>query len=100
MDLYALAMRHSVNGEIFRASLDRVTQHRKVALTPLASVLIGYSEIGQARWGAWLKKQRLETTLPTEFSVVLDYVVAFADPIITSQSGGRGTWDPERRRWA
>ena len=87
VDLYALAMRHSVNGEIFRASLDRVTQHRKVALTPLASVLMGYAEIGQARWGAWLKKQRLETSIPAEFAAVLDYVVSFVDPIIARQLG-------------
>jgi predicted nucleotidyltransferase component of viral defense system len=99
VDLYALAMRHPVNGAIFRASLDRVAQHRKVALTPLASLLMGYSEIGQARWGAWLKKQRLETTIPTEFSAVLDYVVSFADPVIANQSEGRGIWDPGQRRW-
>lgn len=99
VDLYALATRHSVNGATFRASLDRVAQYRKVALTPLFSVLNGYSELGQARWSAWLKKQRLETTLPTEFSSVLDYVISFADPIITNQSENRGTWDPEQRRW-
>ena len=99
VDLYALAMRHPVNGATFRASLDRVAQYRKVALTPLASVLIGYSEIGQARWGAWLRKQRLETTIPAEFSAVLDYIVSFVDPIISSQLGDRGTWDPAQRRW-
>jgi hypothetical protein len=29
----------------------------------------------------------------------LDYVVSFADPIIANQSGSRGAWDPEQRRW-
>jgi hypothetical protein len=99
VDIYALAMRHPVDGATFRASLDRVAQYRKVALAPLASVLIGYSELGQARWSAWLRKQRLETAIPTEFAVVLDYVVSFADPIIANQSGSRGAWDPEQRRW-
>lgn len=97
--LYALAMRHPVNGATFRAALDRVAQYRKVTLTPLASVLVGYSEIGQARWVAWLRKQRLETTIPTEFSVVLDYIVSFADPIISSRQSDRGIWDPGLRRW-
>jgi predicted nucleotidyltransferase component of viral defense system len=99
VDIYALAMRHPVDGATFRASLDRVAQYRKLALAPLASVLIGYSELGQARWSAWLRKQRLETAIPTEFAVVLDYVVSFADPIIANQSGSRGAWDPEQRRW-
>jgi hypothetical protein len=98
VDIYVLAMRHPVDGATFRASLDRVAQYRKVALAPLASVLVGYSELGQARWSAWLRKQRLETTVPTEFAVVLDYVISFADPVIADQSL-LGVWDPERRRW-
>jgi len=99
VDLYALAMRHPVSGATFRASLDRVAQHRKLSLTPLASVLAGYSEIAQARWVAWLRKQGLESTIPVEFSAVLDYLVAFADPIISRQMMDIGTWDPEQRHW-
>jgi len=98
VDIYALAMRHPVDGAIFRASLDRVAQYRKISLAPLTSVLVGYSELGQARWSAWLRKQRLETTMPAEFAVVLEYVISFADPVITNQSGLH-VWDPERRRW-
>lgn len=45
-------------GATFRVSLDRVAQHRKLTLTPLASVLVGYSESAQARWVAWLRKHR------------------------------------------
>jgi predicted nucleotidyltransferase component of viral defense system len=78
LDLYALANRHRVSGTTFRASLDRVAQYRKLTLEPLTTVLVGYSELAQARWIAWLKKQRLESTIPTEFSAVLDYIVAFA----------------------
>lgn len=99
VDLYALGMRHPVDGATFRASLDRVAQYRKVTLTPLASVLMGYPELAQARWSAWLRKQRLETTIPAQFSVVIDYVVSFADPIIANQSKARGVWNPEHCRW-
>jgi hypothetical protein len=35
-----------------------VAQHRKLTLTPLASVLVGYSESAQARWVAWLRMQQ------------------------------------------
>jgi predicted nucleotidyltransferase component of viral defense system len=99
VDVYALAMRHPVNGATFRTSLDRVAQHRKIDLVPLSSVLAGYSQIAQPRWAAWLRKQRLEKTVPTEFSAVLDFVVSFAEPIISGQVGNRGTWDPVVRRW-
>jgi hypothetical protein len=97
VDLYALAMRHRVSGATFRVSLDRVAQHRKLILEPLASVLAGYPEIAQARWVAWLRKQRLESTIPIEFSAVLDYLFAFADLIISRQETDLGTWNPEQR---
>jgi hypothetical protein len=98
-DLYALAMRHRVSSATFRTSLYRVAQYRKLTLAPLASVLAGYSEIAQARWAAWLRKQRLESTISAEFSAVLDYVVAFADPVISRQVTDGGTWDPVQRQW-
>jgi nucleotidyltransferase AbiEii toxin of type IV toxin-antitoxin system len=99
VDLYSLAMRHPVNSATLRTALDRVAQHRELALAPLASVLVGYAEIAQTRWAAWLRKQRLETTIPAEFSTVLGYVVSFADPIISGDACGLGTWDPMLRRW-
>jgi hypothetical protein len=99
VDLYALARLHRVNGATFRASLDRVAQYRKLSLVPLASVLVGYAEIAQARWAAWLRRQKLETTIPGEFSVVLDRIVSFADPIISGQAQDRASWDPVQRRW-
>ncbi len=85
VDLYSLANRHRVSGSTFRVSLDRVAQYRKLTLAPLASLLVGYSGLAQTRWIAWLRKQRLESTIPPEFSAVLDYVVEFADPIIADR---------------
>jgi hypothetical protein len=43
-------------------------------------------------------KQRLETAIPPEFAVVLDYVISFTDPVITDQSG-LGVWNHKRRQW-
>lgn len=99
VDLYTLEMRHEVDSATFRSWLDRVAQYRKLTLVPLVSVLVGYSEIAQARWVAWLRKQRLETTIPAQFSTVLEYVVSFADPIIGDQVNREGIWDPAQRRW-
>jgi len=88
-----------VNSATFRASLDRVSQYRKLTLAPLASVLDGYAEIAQSRWAAWLRKQRLEATIPIEFSSVLENVISFADPIIIDEADGSRTWEPMHRRW-
>lgn len=99
VDLYSLGQRHPVDSVTFRESLDRVARYRKLTLEPLASVLVGYSEVAQTRWAAWLRKQRLEAKIPIEFSTVLEYVISFADPIISGQVGVRSAWDSLRRRW-
>lgn len=98
VDLYVLAQRHDIDGDTLRASLLRVAEHRAITLSSLKSSLAGYEEIAQARWAAWVKKQRLESTIPTQFSLVLEYVTEFADPVIEGAVATR-SWDPTRRRW-
>jgi hypothetical protein len=98
VNLSLLAARRPVNNTKFRAALDRVAQYRKLTLVPLVSVLVGYSEIAQTRWAAWLRKQRPEASIPIEFSAVLDYIVSFADPIISSHVSGLETWGPAQRQ--
>jgi molybdate-binding protein len=56
VDLYSLANRHRVSGTTFRASLDRVAQHRKLTLAPLASLLVGYSELAPGAVGCVAQK--------------------------------------------
>ena len=99
VDIYTLVQRHAIDGATFLASLGRVSQYRKLVLLSLESVLAGYAEIAQPRWAAWIRKQRLAGAIPTEFSAVLESVIAFADPIIVAQAAGNSTWDPAHRRW-
>jgi hypothetical protein len=35
-------------------------------------MLADYAPLAQQRWLAWLKKQRIESRVPAEFSIVLD----------------------------
>jgi hypothetical protein len=60
--------------------------------TSLKTALADFPEIAQQRWAAWLKKQKMETVIPTEFSAALDLVISFADPVL---AGDRiaGRWD-------
>jgi hypothetical protein len=75
-----------------------VAQFRSAEFAPLQTALKGYAKIAETRWRAWLRKQRLESTIPTNFSIVLEQLVSFADPLI---SGGdaQGIWNPVQGKW-
>ena len=79
LDVYVLITRHSVEAGTMRSSMQRVAQHRGIALIPLGSLLADYPRIAQQRWSTWLRKLRLDATVPTEFSAVLEAVISFAD---------------------
>jgi predicted nucleotidyltransferase component of viral defense system len=98
VDIYALVRRHGTAAETLQTSLIRVAQYRGTALASLHSVLAGYAEFAQQRWLAWLRKNRLESTIPTDFSSVLDQVRKFADPVIVGEVIGKD-WDPVKGIW-
>ncbi len=80
------------------ASVRDVAEHRRVELAPLARALDGYGDIGQQRWAAWRRKQRLDDRLPESFDEVVCTVSAFADPAI-SATAASSSWDPAHRAW-
>lgn len=98
VDIYMLVQRHPIDGRRLQQSMSRVSSHRDVTLSPLRVVLEGYEEVAQARWLAWLKKQRLDTAIPNDFSAVLDVVESFSDPLIANNSVQ--SWSPSTRKWA
>jgi hypothetical protein len=98
VDIYMLVQRHPIDGRRLQQSMSRVSSHREVTLSPLRVVLEGYEEVAQARWLAWLKKQRLDTAIPNDFSAVLDVVESFSDPLIANNSVQ--SWSPSTRKWA
>ena len=98
LDLYVLIRRHGVETRTLRTSMQRVAQYRGVPLSPLESTLIGFPEIAQSRWLAWLRKQRLESAAPEDFATVLELVVSFADPVL-SDDQTMTSWNPLERVW-
>lgn len=98
VDIYSLVQRHSIQGQTLKKSLVRVAEHRDVTLASMRVMLADYPPIAQQRWQAWLKKQRIESTVSGEFSDVLDVVVSFADPAIASELTAFD-WDPVKQRW-
>ena len=98
LDLYVLIRRHGVEARTLRASMQSVAQYRGIPLSPLESTLIGFPEIAQNRWLAWLRKQRLESAAPEDFATVLELVVSFADPVL-SDAQTMTSWNPLEKVW-
>lgn len=98
-DVYLLSRRHPLAGAELSDSIRQVARHRQVELVPLGRVLDGYGEIGQARWAAWRRKQRLEDRLPDQFAEVVSAVVTFADPAVSGNVRGL-SWDPSAGSWS
>ncbi len=98
-DIYMLVRHHAINGSELAHAIRRVADHRKVRLRPLAQALDDYGQIGQQRWTAWRRRQRLEDRLPEQFGDVVEAAIDFADPAILGSAESR-SWDPTRRTWS
>jgi|SRR5580658_6779264 hypothetical protein len=98
-DVYLLSRRHPVDGTALVEAVRRVASHRQTTLTPLAQILDGYGEIGQSRWAAWVRRQRIEARVPERFAELVLAVLQFADPAVTGSAAGR-VWDPTSGTWS
>jgi len=97
-DVCLLSRHHAVDGTELVGSIQQVASHRQVELVSLAQVLKGYGEIGQRRWSAWRRKQKLEDRLPERFGDVVAAVVIFGEPTIDGSARGH-RWDPSGGVW-
>ena len=99
LDLYVLIRRHAVDAQTLRTSMEHVAQYRGVPLSPLRLALAGFPEFAQSRWFAWLRKQRLEPSAPAEFATVIEFVISFADPLISNDPSAT-QWNPFQGAWS
>jgi hypothetical protein len=98
-DIYMLARHHAIDGSELARAVRRVAEHREVQLLPLAQTLDDYGQIGQQRWTAWRRRQRLENRLPEQFGDVVATVTDFADPAILGFAEAR-SWEPTTCKWS
>jgi predicted nucleotidyltransferase component of viral defense system len=98
VDIYVLTGRFAIKAQALKSSMQRVAQFRNAELALLRTALEGYAAIAQTRWRVWLRKQHLDNSIPTDFSIVLERVVSFADPLIV-QGGVQGDWHPIQGKW-
>jgi Nucleotidyl transferase AbiEii toxin, Type IV TA system len=97
-DIYLLTGIHAVSADVARKSIRTVAGHRNVTLRPLYVAQVGYADLGQAKWAAWRRKQKLDKVLPEQFRDVLAAVWAFTDPLLEPDAAN-ATWHRLARQW-
>jgi hypothetical protein len=98
-DIYLLSSRQPVAGVDLQQALSAVATGREVTLVPLDNRLRGYPSLAQRRWATWIRKYRLNGTVPDDFSQALKQICAFADPAIRG-TVARHSWHPHEQTWA
>ncbi|WP_454296060.1 hypothetical protein [Salana multivorans] len=69
-----------------------MARYRGVPLGPIAPIVVGYGPIGQARWAAWRRKERLEDICEADLDQQMALVASYLDPVF-----GRGDAEPHAR---
>lgn len=86
IDIVQLARRHPIDPHQLLESARAVARYRKVELRPVAPVVVGYGEIGQPKWAAWRRKERLEEISESRLDDQMAKVAAVLDPVFSSGS--------------
>lgn len=97
-DIWSLSRQHPINADDLTQAIDEVARHRSATIRPLADVLGGFAELGQARWLHWRRRSNSDH-LPEQFAPALQVVIDFADPVLADRVAGRA-WDPDIGVWA
>jgi len=82
VDIVQLA-RQGINADELLRSARAVARHRGVTLEPVAPHVVGYGQIGQAKWAAWRRKERLEAVCEADLDKQLALVASYLDPVFS-----------------
>ncbi len=82
VDIVQLA-KQGINSDELLRSARAVAHYRGVALEPIAPHIIGYGQIGQAKWAAWRRKERLETICEADLDQQMTLVASYLDPVFS-----------------
>jgi hypothetical protein len=84
VDIVQLARQHGLDPDKLRPAALAVARYRRVQLAPIAPVVVGYGEIGQAKWAAWRRKEGLEAISEPDLDDQMAAVAAILDPIFAT----------------
>ncbi|MFC4242245.1 nucleotidyl transferase AbiEii/AbiGii toxin family protein [Gryllotalpicola reticulitermitis] len=80
VDIVQLAQQGFDADELLR-SARAVASYRGLALEPVAPHLAGYGGVGQVKWAAWRRKEKLEAVCEENLDRQVALVASFLDPI-------------------
>ncbi len=76
--------RQGFDPEELRKSAKAIAQYRGVHLEPVETHLKGYAAIGQSKWAAWRRKERLEEISEANLDDQIALVANYLDPVFRS----------------
>lgn len=82
VDIVQLA-RQGIDTEELLRSAQAVARYRGVTLEPIAPYVVGYGRVGQAKWAAWRRKERLEEACEADLDKQMTLVVSYLDPVFS-----------------
>lgn len=86
VDIVQLA-RNGVDADELLRSARAVARYRGVMLEPVGPHLIGYGEVGQAKWAAWRRKEGLEAVCEASLDEQMELVALSLDPVFALGPG-------------
>ncbi|MFT3970155.1 MAG: nucleotidyl transferase AbiEii/AbiGii toxin family protein [Micropruina sp.] len=84
-------VRQGIDTDELLRSARAVAHYRGVTLEPIAPHMVGYGTVGQAKWAAWRRKERLEAVCEADLDEQLALVASYLDPVFS-----RGDAPPPR----
>jgi hypothetical protein len=80
-DLLLLTDAHTVGAAVLLQAIAATAGHRQTPLRPLREVLTELGRRRQADWQRYLTRAGLHDKLPDEYSVAIEQIADFADPL-------------------
>lgn len=80
VDIVQLA-RQGIDADELLRSARAVARYRGVALEPITPHIVGYGQIGQVKWAAWRRKERLEDICEADLEQQMALVASYVDPV-------------------
>lgn len=94
VDIVRLADTQDLDPGELRRSAEAVAQYRGVDLQPIGEVIDGYGAVGQAKWAAWRRAQKVEAISEADLDEQMTHVASTLDPIFSGDSVTTSQEDP------
>lgn len=89
VDIVALG-RAGLDAEALLEAVRAVSDYRGIELKPITPLLEGYGAVGQSKWAAWRRKEKLESVCEENLDEQIIRVAAILDPVFSQGAGNVG----------